>query len=171
MALHDYRCPQCGLVLRDVNVPVSVGARKGAPVCPNRCQTYEHLGPYWVYMDWIPAIRLSLFSDADARSRPSDFAKFTTPVEDPSSPTGFRDVTVSSLHDIRRLERDSEQAERNGEGRRMVWRDYSQNPSNWDTHTLGEDPSLKPSKTFVNGQPVIARRGDPVIADHGTIEG
>ena len=118
----------------------------------------------------IPAIRLSLFSDADSRSSPHDFTKFTTPVEDPSSPTGYRDVTISSLADIRRLERDSERAERNGEGRRMLWRDYSQDRSNWDQHTLGPDPSLKPAKTFTNGTPVTVRRGDPVPADHGTLE-
>jgi hypothetical protein len=115
-------------------------------------------------------MRISLFSDADPRKGPTDFAKFTTQVEDPSRPEGFRDVTISSLADIRRLERESEQAERNGDGRKMVWRDYSQDRSNIDQHTLGADPSLKPAKHYTNGTPVITRRGDPVVASHGTLE-
>jgi hypothetical protein len=115
-------------------------------------------------------MRISLFSDADPRHGSSDFAKFTTQVEDTASPNGFREVTVGSLADIRREERESEQRERNGEGRRLVWRDYSQDPSNGDRHTLGADPSLKPAKHYTNGQPVITRRGDPVTADHGTVE-
>jgi hypothetical protein len=117
-------------------------------------------------MDWIPFARFSLFSDS-GREGGASFAKFTLPVEDPGSPTGFREETVGSLTDIRRLERESEQREANGEGRRMVWRDYSQDHSNKHTHTLAPDPSLTPSKTYVNGQPVKIRRGDPVIADHG----
>ena len=79
-----------------------------------------------------------------------------------------RVVEINSLQTIRRLERESEQAARNGEGRPMVWRDFSQDRSNTDVHTLGKDPSLTPAKTFLNGQPVIGRRGAAVIADHGT---
>lgn len=116
----------------------------------------------------IPAIRLSLFSDADSRSSPSDFTKATHLVEDGHG--GFREVTVSSLRDIRRLERESEQLERDGVGRRMCWRSYSQDDTNWDVHTLGKDPSLRPAKHFSNGEPVVVRKGEPVIAQHGTIE-
>jgi hypothetical protein len=144
----------------DVNIPITVGATR---YCQDTwCQCHA------ATLEPIPAIRLSLFSDGTPRNGPSDFTKFTTQIETPDG--GFRDVQVSSLHDIRRLERESEQAERNGEGRRMVWRDYSQDPSNIDVHTLGKDPSLAPSRTLLNGQPVEVRKGAPVIADHGTIE-
>ena len=160
MARHDFRCGVCGYVLRDHHVPTGQRASEHAPTCPN----HQIGGP--VRMAWIPAARFSLFSDA-ATEGAGSFAKFTLPVEDPGSPTGFRDETVSSLADIRRLERESEQRERNGEGRRMVWRDYSQDASNRDRHTLGEDPSLKPAKHYSNGTPVKIRRGDPVVADHG----
>ena len=162
MARHDYRCMLCGDI-REINVPVAIGASQH----PEWCTSQEH-PTVFVRMDPVPAIRLSLFSDADSRSSPSDFTKATIQVETPEG--GFRDVTVSSLRDIRRLEKESEQAERNGEGRRMVWRDYAQDHSNQHVHTLGEDPSLKPSKTYVNGTPVLVRKGDPVTADHGTIE-
>ncbi len=113
---------------------------------------------------------MSLFSDADPRKGSHDFTKFTTLIEDPASPTGYRQTTIGSLADIRRLERESEQAERNGEGRKYVWRDYSQDRSNQDQHAFMADPSLKPAKTYTNGTPVTFRRGDPVIADHGTVE-
>lgn len=154
-------------------MPASIGARKGAPLCPNHCQTYEYLGPYFVFMEWIPAIRLSLFSDAQARRDPghgaSNFSKCTIPVEDPGSPTGFRDEVVGSLQDIRRLERESEQRERNGEGRRMVWRDYAQDRSNADQHTIAPDfTQAAPVTHLPNGQPIAIRRGDAVEASfHG----
>lgn len=149
-------------MLKDFAVPTGIRATEMAPICP------RHQYPLGgTKMDWIPGgTHFSLFSDS-GRDGGSSFDKFTLPVEDPGSPTGFRTETVGSLADIRRLERESEQREANGEGRRMVWRDYSQDRSNRDRHTLGEDPSLRPSKTFTNGTPVTVRRGDPVVADHG----
>lgn len=104
----------------------------------------------------IPAAHFSCFSDSERGS----FAKTTIPVEDPSSPTGFRDVTIGSLADIRRLEKSSEEAERNGEGRRMIWRSYSQDESNKDKHTIADDPSLTPSKVTQQGAPVSVGRGE-----------
>jgi hypothetical protein len=161
MALHDYRCPDCGYIQRDFHVPTGIRASEMAPRCP------KHQFPLGgTRMEWIPQAKFSCFSDSGKQSGDS-FTKFTTPVEDPGSPTGFRDETIGSLADIRRLERESEIRERNGEGRRMIWRDYSQDPSNRDKHTIAEDPSLTPSKTFANGTPVTIRRGDSVVADHG----
>lgn len=155
MALHDFICLACATVQQDYDVPVAIGARAGAPACP-RCEFPTPMEP-------IPAVgRMSLFSE---------FEKFTTSIEDPASPTGYRDVPLSTLADIRRIERESEQRERNGEGQRMVWRDYSQDRSNTDVHTLGKDPSLKPPKQYSNRTPVRVRRGYSVVADHGTGEG
>lgn len=171
MARHDLRCVRCGAIHPDVDIPVTVGARKYCATGAHRC--HHIVNTHYVCMgelEPLPAIRISLFSDADSHGGRTDFAKFTLPVEDPGAPGGFREETIGSLADIRRLERESEQREANGEGRRMVWRDYSQDGSNRDRHTLGADPSRRPSKTFLNGTPVQIRRGDPVIADHGTIE-
>jgi len=153
MPLHDLECGRCGRVLADVYVPVTQGARAYCRTiwCPSCRGALEP----------IPAIgRMSVFSESE---------KVTIPVEDPGAPGGFRQETVSTLADIRRLERESEQRERNGEGRRMVWRDYSQGPGNKDVHTLAPDPSLTPPKSYANGTPVRVRRGDPVVADHGAL--
>jgi hypothetical protein len=159
MPRHDLVCARCGTV-SEQNIAAVVGARLWCRehACA-RCG--GELEP-------VPAIRLSLFSDADSRSSPADFAKATVQMETPDG--GFREVQVGSLRDIRRLERESEQAERDGYGRRMVWRSYAQDDSNWDKHTLGVDPSLRPAKRFSNGEPVVVRKGEPVTAQHGTIE-
>jgi len=159
----NYRCPLCGFLWENYIGAAPLTDPSRDPWCP-KCVPWPLGG---VRMRWIAEMPgVSLFSDSDAHGAGS-FAKFTLPVEDPGSPTGFREETVASLADIRRLERESEQRERNGEGRRMVWRSYSQDDSNKDKHTLGEDPSLTPPKHYLNGQPVTIRRGDPVMADHG----
>lgn len=180
MALHDLVCRRCGQVHQDVNIPVTVGARAYCRVTPCSQPLYQYdlrestplttvytNRPCGGTLEPIPAIRLSLLSDGESKGGFSDFAKFSLPVEDPGAPGGFRQETIGSLRDIRRLEKESEQRERDGLGRRMIWRDYSQDVSNRDQHTLGEDPSLRPAKTFLNGQPVLTRRGDPVVEAHG----
>lgn len=162
MSLHDYRCPDCGWVERDVYRPITLRASEFPPICP------KHQYPLGgTRMEWIPQARFSLFSDSDMDHGPGSTAKVTIPVEDPSAPGGFRQETIGSLADIRRLEKESEQAERNGTGRRMIWRDYNQDHSNRDVHTIAPDPSIKAPKHFANGMPVKVRRGDPVVADHG----
>lgn len=157
MALHDLRCLNCGSVYADVNISVTVGASA-------YCE--EHGCVCGGGLESIPAAHFSGFNDSGR----GQFAKFTTQVEDPKSPTGWRDITIGSLADIRREERESEARARNGEGQQLIWRDYSQSASNRDKHTMMDDPSLKPSKFYSNGTPVKIRRGAPVIADHGTVE-
>lgn len=163
MPNHDLTCPACGLVFHDVYIPTSVGARA---YCREAvCAACD--GP----LVPIPAVGcMSVFSDADSRHGPRDFAKSTVQVEDPGSPTGYRTETIGSLSDIRRIERESEQRARNGEGQTLVFRDYAQDPTNRDVHTLMADPSLRPPKRFTNGQPVTLRRGAAVQADHGSVE-
>jgi hypothetical protein len=159
VARHDLVCRRC-FTVSEHNISALVGARAySRETACARCG--GELEP-------VPAIRLSLFSDADSRSSPSDFTKATVQMETPEG--GFREVQVGSLRDIRRLERESEQAEKEGWGRRMCWRDYSNDRSNADVHTLGVDPSLRPAKRFTNGEPVVVRKGEPVTAQHGTIE-
>lgn len=167
MPQHFFDCPDCG-TRREVNVPIAIGAKAAQVYCPACDADLQRT----VRMVAVPGIgRMSIFSDGDSRNGPKDFSKFTTQIEDPASPSGYREVTIGSLADIRRLERESEQAERNGEGRKMVWRDYAQDHSNADQHSFMADPSEKPSKTYTNGTPVKVRKGDPVTADHGTLEG
>jgi hypothetical protein len=60
---------------------------------------------------------------------------------------------LNSLHDIRAAERDSEQMARNGEGQPLVWRDYAQEKSNQDRHTLATrmDRSMDTQEGFAGG--------------------
>lgn len=47
-------------------------------------------------------------------------------------------ITVDSLSKLRQVERESAQRYKNGEGRQLNWRDYSQDASNRDRGSLGE---------------------------------
>jgi hypothetical protein len=67
-------------------------------------------------------------------------------------------IAVNSLHDIRRIERESEQRARNGEGQPLVFRKYAQDRGNLHTSTLGENPSHKPRLTDSRGRQKISIR-------------
>lgn len=82
---------------------------------------------------------------------------------------------LNSLHDIRKAERDSEQMSRNGEGQPLVWRDYSQEKSNNDRHTLAKrmDRSMDTQDTFAGGMTAVDKskvgvaKGADVAKRHG----
>ena len=112
MALHDFWCRVCGQVLVDVDVPITLGATRGAPA---------HCGAVTA---WLPQV-----GRMDASSGPG-FTAFTT--RDGQN----RRVTVDSLHKLRQVERESEQHYRNGEGQPIVWRRYANDDSNRDRHAL-----------------------------------
>ncbi len=159
MALHDFRCSRCRYTLIDHDVPIALGARLGAPRCPT-CDRR---------MTWIPAI-----GAMDAGSGAS-FKSFEVTEDVRGALVTHR---VDSLHDLRRIERDHEQLARNGEGRPLVWRDYSNSKTNGDVHTLSAnlgDPhgvrtgiAAHKAKQHAAGTPV-ARRGAAVTAAHGTV--
>jgi hypothetical protein len=110
MALHDFWCQVCGEVFVDVNVPIAVGAVRGAP---------EHCGQPTA---WIPAVgRMDAYEP---------FQEFTA--RDGQN----HEVVVDSLHKLRQIERQSEQHYRNGEGQPLVWRQYSNDRSNRHVHAL-----------------------------------
>jgi hypothetical protein len=100
------------------------------------------------------------------------FQQFTTDVN------GVR-TTIGSLSQLRQIERLTEQQARNGEGAPMVWRDYSNDRSNFDRHTLAPGGNiLKPvdgyageDKGPVKVDPSIfrPRKGSDVTTTHGTI--
>jgi hypothetical protein len=112
MALHDFWCQVCGQVLVDVNVPIEIGARLGAPFHCDRPAA------------WMPQV-----GRMDASSGPG-FTAFTA--RDGQN----HEVVVDSLHTLRRIERESEQAYRNGEGQPIVWRRYANDNSNRHVHAL-----------------------------------
>lgn len=124
MALHDFECPHCGRTARDVNVPIAVGAREAIVWCPT-CATVG----VETRMDWIPQI-----GRMDAANGPG-FVGFDTF-------NGRNEkVHVSSLKQLRDLERQSEVDYKNGEGQPLVFRRWSQSDTNKDVHSL--TPSLQ----------------------------
>lgn len=144
MALHDFWCQVCGQVLLDVNIPIAIGATAGAP---------EHCGRR---ANWIPQVgRMDAyepFQEFEARDGQNHL------------------VTVDSLAKLRKIERESEQHYRNGEGQPLVWRRYSNDRSNQDVHALhptwhgGEAPD----PNWVRQHAADLRRDDAVAdTDYG----
>ena len=144
MALHDFYCQVCGQVLVDVNVPITIGARLGAP---------EHCGRP---TQWIPQVgRMDAYEP---------FQEFET--RDGQN----RRVLVDSLHALRKVERESEQQYRDGEGQPLVWRSYSNDASNRDVHALhpGWTGGARPDPAFVRKHGASFRRGETVAdTDYG----
>jgi hypothetical protein len=140
MALHDFWCQTCGQVLLDVNVPIDIGATKGAPL---HCDKP---------MSWIPNVG---FIDAK-----EPFQRFT--IRDGQN----REVVVDSLAKLRRIERESEQQYRNGEGQPLVWRHYSNDRSNRDVHALHPQwtGGEAPDPAWVQAHGADLRR-DAAVAD------
>jgi hypothetical protein len=140
MALHDFYCAVCGEVFVDVNVPIALGARKGAPVHCGRPAA------------WLPQV-----GRMDAGSGPG-FTAFEA--RDGQN----RRVTVDSLSKLRKIERESEQQARNGEGQPLVWRRYAQDRSNVHTHSLapGWTGGEQPDPAFVKKHAGAIRRSTDV---------
>lgn len=95
-------------------------------------------------MRWIPQI-----GRMDAGSG-STFQAFETYVPQPDGTQ--KRTTVSSLHQLRQIERESEQRARDGEGQQMNWRDYSNDRSNADVH------SFRPKTPTQEAEEDIARQ-------------
>lgn len=146
MALHDFHCAGCDLDILDVNVPIALGARAAEVRCPQCDQPAE----------WVPQVGRMDNYDVNG--------SFTTTVRQPDG--SYKPVTVSGLSGIRKLERETEQAYRNGEGQPMRWRAYSQDRGNQYENSFGPDPSQKPTRTTVRGEKLTVRRrgGDAPVS-------
>lgn len=131
MALHDFFCARCGQVLTDINVPIAIGQRAGAPDhCGQQTQPIPGIGR--MDIGAVKGVAFQAFETTDGRGNP---------------------VLVDSFHKMRQVERESEQAFRNGEGQPMNWRRASQCKSNWDQPTLspsygGEAPTPEAKHRF-----------------------
>lgn len=146
MALHDYACPSCGQSRIDYYVPITQRAMTAAPLCLV-CQTPTN---------WIPQVgRIDAGSGAG-------FLAFDTQVLQPDG--SHASVHINSLADLRRVERETEQRQRNGEGQAMIWRDYSNDRSNRDVHTMGKDPATL-AQEALDAQPKRARLS---VTRHGS---
>jgi hypothetical protein len=126
----DYRCIGCGEIVRDHVFRMSVGAAADAPSCPT-CD---------VLMSHIPAIGSMDVGGVKGAS----FKRFDVDVD------GQR-TSIDSLHTLRRIERESEQRYRNGEGEPLRFRGFSQDASNKDVGSFGTEGTIG-AQTYSSGQ-------------------
>jgi len=132
MALHDFHCSPCNYVAVDVNVPIAIGAVAAYVQCPH-CKGR---------MDWIPQV-----GRMDAANGPG-FVGFDC--YDGKN----QKVHVSSLKQLRAIEKQSEVDHRNGEGQPLVFRAFSNTRSQMDQSALhptfngGEAPTKAAAHRF-----------------------
>ncbi len=110
MPLHDFYCAVCGIVRLDIYVSVQTKASDGAPSCPGCTQP----------MTWIAAAPAVHYGSVKTAA----FKAFDT-----TDGRGNK-VHIDSLRKLRQVERESEQAFKNGEGQPMVFRAWSQSRGN-----------------------------------------
>lgn len=139
MALHDFWCQSCGRLFADVNVPIAIGATRGAPVCPD-CQRQTA---------WIPQI-----GAMDAKEPFQEFEVYDG---------RNRRVLIDSLRRLRQVERESEKLAADGVGQPMVFRRWAQDDSNRDVPTLGAYGGERPDPAKVKQFKPAAATEDAAI--------
>lgn len=136
MPLHDLRCPTCETIYTDVLIPLVKLAE------PDRSQGYVRkydLAPLplcthdFGKLNPAPFTRMEILPP---RVAVDIYESASTTCWVPDGRGGQVERQVHSLRDIRRIE-----AETAAAGRPMVWRDYNQDRSNRDKHTIMDDPS------------------------------
>jgi hypothetical protein len=114
-------------VIVDVNVPIAVGARAGAPAhCGQRTTPIPGIGRMDV--GGVKGAAFKAFEMYDGQNRK---------------------VTIDSTHKLRQVERESEQQARNGEGQPIVFRAWSQDRSNREVNTLGTGGGERPDPAYM----------------------
>lgn len=153
---HDYWCPTCKMRLLDQFRTAAQGGRNTAPECPH-CV----LPMIWV----VPRLRMDLRSDGEGKSGET-FQKF-------HARDGHNNlVEIDSLHTLRKIERESEQAARNGEGQIVRFRAFEQDHSNLGVNVFGDTPHAKISDEtkrkfgLRNGAKVIEGGEDGAAPDY-----
>jgi hypothetical protein len=127
----DFKCPRCHYVAENVEFPMAIGARASAPRCP-ACLD--------VKMAWIPSARFSIRGDGDGGGRGKENQAFTVHRQ-LMTKDGMQQVEerVAGIADIRRIERESEQRFKDGEGEPLRFRAFSQDTSNRDQGSFGKE--------------------------------
>jgi hypothetical protein len=150
----DYTCPGCpGIVLRNHRFAAAVGAKASAPLCPV-CA---------IYMEPIPACQFDLRTDGQGGRA---FQKFDCYRQVPTR-EGLVQVkeTIDSLHSLRRIERDSEQRFRDGEGEALRFRLWNQNASNRLENSFGQAGQIG-DQAYDSGQTPV-KSGKVSVIRHG----
>lgn len=151
----DYRCPHCAAVLEDVVFPAALGATAAAPSCPQGCRRR---------MQVIPIANFDLRTDgASGRG----FQKFDVyqQVPDRDGTLIQQRVTVDSVHTLRRIERESEQRFRNGEGEALRFRMASQDASNRQSGSFGNAGTI--GDQAYEGAVPLKKSGKVSVKRHG----
>ena len=156
MPLADYECPACGAIVRDRYFTSAEGAISAAPFClADDCAGSQR-------MSWIPQAAFDLKTDGEGQK---GFQKFTVHRQ---GPQGSIREEIDSLHKLRKVEADSEQRYRNGEGEPMRFRGYSQNRSNIQVGSFGSAGQIG-ERAYDSGQP-LRKSGKVGVKRHGTEE-
>jgi hypothetical protein len=153
MATSYFECPACHVVELITYAAADVGAAGWPPTCLNR---EYHEGSVSVPM--ILAPQPGDFAMDVGGVKGAAFKKFSVNVD------GQR-VEVDSLHTLRRIERESEQRYRNGEGEPLRFRMWNQSASNKDVNSFGEAGSIG-EQTYGSGTP-LQKSGKVGVRRHG----
>jgi hypothetical protein len=143
MPRHDFFCGVCSSVLVDVYVPVAVRASEGAPFHCGQPTSWIAAAPA-VHYGSVKTCAFKAFDSTDGRGQP---------------------VHIDSLAKLRQVERESEQAYRNGEGQPVVFRAWSQTRGNKLDSALhksmdgGEQPTEAGKRKF--GSAIRAHAEEP----------
>lgn len=139
MPLHDFYCRSCGAEKVDVYRSVEIGAAAHPP----HCSCGEVMTP-------IIAIG----------GMGTGFTTFDVDVDG-------KKTTIDSLHTLRRVERESEQRYRNGEGEPLRFRAYQQDRSNMDVSSFGDAGTIG-ERTYSSGQQPLKKSGKISTKRHGS---
>lgn len=142
--------------------PMRAGAVASAPYCTN----LDHPNGAPVLMEWIPMARFDLKTDGEGDQ---GFQKFTVHRQVPTA-DGLVQVeeTIDSLHKLRQIERESEQRFRDGEGEKLAFRAYSQDPTNTDVGLFG--PFTPESARLTKSGRVSVKAITPADGSEPTVE-
>lgn len=144
MPLHDFRCPDCGRI-EEVRLPITQRASQAEVYCA-ACPAYHTrndyrpaMGTFNIRMEWV--VPRTVGFDC---SGGSTFQAFDVQQRQPDG--SFKAVRVSSVRQMREIERTTEQRARDGEGEAMRFRMWSHNDSQGDVNSFGDDPSVQARK-------------------------
>lgn len=163
MPLHDLKCRACRSIERDVYIPLlqllepdySQGYKRTSVLGPlPRCQALVPTGfgvaACQASMEILPPrVGVDLYESG------------ATTVWVPDGHGGQVERSIKSLRDIRKVE-----AETAALGQPHIWRDYNQDRSNRDKHTIMDDPSgvLSPEARSKFGPGIRRSMDEPVAA-------
>lgn len=160
MPLHDLVCRICGRIQCDVYIPLikldvidtSQGYSRTSILGPRPICTHGGAPP----IDFHPPMEI-----LPPRVGVDLYESGATTVWIPDGHGGQVERSIKSLRDIRRVE-----AETAAQGHPHIWRDYNQDHSNRDKHTIMDDPSgvLSPEARAKFGPGIRRSMDEPVAA-------